>query len=257
MHRNPLEQEGQIFDMELMNPNPTSSKTKDGPVYRVSFEVHRELWDMFMDTESKGMIIAAKGMVMGNETDFTPQVAKPKGEYSDEARMLVVGGFFMTPDVYKKIGTDEDYQAWCRLQKCIVCGDPGTKDMATGEVRNVYAHVRRAGEAGTAAKPEYRGVPMCDNCHHQQHQHGELFCYNKFLARRNKPEAKETWQGPDWFNRVAAAKLGDWARTTFVEQMGYESLTEVPPNMVIDWAEQEGVLYCVPQKYMTKVHGDA
>lgn len=53
---NPLERD-LPFQLTLANPNPTSSKTKDGPVYRVSFELTQEDWQLFMDAETKGMVI--------------------------------------------------------------------------------------------------------------------------------------------------------------------------------------------------------
>lgn len=53
---NPL-QKPDTFYLTLANPNPTSSKTKDGPVYRVSFELSQAEWQNFMDAETKGMVI--------------------------------------------------------------------------------------------------------------------------------------------------------------------------------------------------------
>ena len=53
---NPLDT-GEGFEIEFMNPNPTSSKTKSGPMYRISFEVHREAWDCFMDAPTNGMVL--------------------------------------------------------------------------------------------------------------------------------------------------------------------------------------------------------
>lgn len=53
---NPLNTD-QTFYLTLANPNPTSSKTKEGPIYRISVEVSREEWDWFMETETKGMVI--------------------------------------------------------------------------------------------------------------------------------------------------------------------------------------------------------
>jgi hypothetical protein len=53
---NPLDTDKQFY-MSLANPNPTSSKTKDGPVYRVSFEMAQGEWQQFMDAVTKGMVI--------------------------------------------------------------------------------------------------------------------------------------------------------------------------------------------------------
>ena len=73
---NPLET-GELFALELMNPNPSSSKTKDGPVYRVSFEMEQEAWQMFMDANTKGMILEFQGRVQAATPTEEPE--KPKG----------------------------------------------------------------------------------------------------------------------------------------------------------------------------------
>lgn len=65
---NPLDT-GEMFFFELMNPNPTSSKTKDGPKYRVSFELGREDWEMFMDANTSGMILEFRGRVTEHHTE--------------------------------------------------------------------------------------------------------------------------------------------------------------------------------------------
>ena len=59
---NPLDT-NEMFSIELMNPNPSSGKTKDGPVYRVSFEMTHEDWKMFMDANTKGMVLEMQGRV--------------------------------------------------------------------------------------------------------------------------------------------------------------------------------------------------
>jgi hypothetical protein len=64
---NPLENDD-VFQLSMANPNPTSSKTKDGPIYRISVEVTREEWDWFMDTETKGMVIECEALVSHRNT---------------------------------------------------------------------------------------------------------------------------------------------------------------------------------------------
>lgn len=89
---NPLDMVGQDFTIELMNPNPTSSKTKAGAVYRVSFEVHREAWDLFMDGNTEGMLlegtmrVTAVGQikVMKPESSQPPEPEAKATEASDE-----------------------------------------------------------------------------------------------------------------------------------------------------------------------------
>ena len=82
---NPLDAPGTVFALEVMNPNPGASKAKNGPVYRVSFEVEHDDWLMFMDANTKGMVIELQGMV----TQVAGTVEKPKGgAVSKNAGML-------------------------------------------------------------------------------------------------------------------------------------------------------------------------
>ena len=86
---NPLDREHEQFPVEFMNPNPTSSKTKDGPKYRVAFEVHRELWDLFMDANTNGMVLMGQLIVSELGSSQEPKPEKPKGGvYSKEAAFL-------------------------------------------------------------------------------------------------------------------------------------------------------------------------
>ena len=64
------------FQIELMNPNPSSSKTKEGPIYRVSFEMHQDDWQCFMDANTKGMILVGTLQVL-ESNPVEPE--KPKG----------------------------------------------------------------------------------------------------------------------------------------------------------------------------------
>jgi hypothetical protein len=73
---NPLDTQ-ELFSLELMNPNPTSSKTKDGPKYRVSFEMHKEEWQKFMDANTNGMILEFQGRV-------TETAKKPIGKIPEK-----------------------------------------------------------------------------------------------------------------------------------------------------------------------------
>ena len=90
------------FSLTLANPNPSSSKTKEGPRYRVSFELTQEEWQLFMDTETSGMVLECQAVVthrnIKNEQELKPE-KKKKGPYSNEARELMASGFFNNPIV--------------------------------------------------------------------------------------------------------------------------------------------------------------
>ncbi len=68
---------GEVFDIEFLNPNPSFSKTEKGPVYRVSFEIPKDVWDEFVEANTKGMILAARC-----------KAVEPKGEPVDNSGQL-------------------------------------------------------------------------------------------------------------------------------------------------------------------------
>ncbi len=74
MSQNPLDTDNQFY-FTLRNPNPTSGKNKDGPWYRISFEMNQEEHQDFMDAETKGMVIECVGMVTHRNEE---QVKKTK-----------------------------------------------------------------------------------------------------------------------------------------------------------------------------------
>ena len=87
---NPLDTT-EIFHFSGFNPNPSFSKTKDGPVYRISFEVEQDVWQQFVDANTKGMIIDFAGTVQEKQ----PEPEKPKGgAKSREAAFLCEGDDF-------------------------------------------------------------------------------------------------------------------------------------------------------------------
>lgn len=98
---NPLDKY-EIFHFEGFNPNPTFSKTKDGPIYRVSFEIKPETWQDFVDTDTKGMIINFAAEVVERHPDVPTDkvkggpISKNAGQKCNEPeanQFAVVQGF--------------------------------------------------------------------------------------------------------------------------------------------------------------------
>ena len=93
---NPLDFD-EPFEFEGMNPNPSFSKNKDGPVYRISFEVEQELWDNFVAANTSGMIVGASMYV--SERHFKePEKPKAKkgSKLSNQAGIMTNNEDFQT-----------------------------------------------------------------------------------------------------------------------------------------------------------------
>lgn len=97
---NPLDHD-KPFCLDLMNPNQSFSKTKDGAKYRVSFEVTQEDWQRFVDAETAGMVIEAQMMVTARNTK---PVEKPKGgSLSKNAAMMCQESDFQNYVIYNAV----------------------------------------------------------------------------------------------------------------------------------------------------------
>lgn len=70
---NPLDFPGKQFRMELMNPNPSSRMSKDGPIYKCSFEITKEAHEQFMTANTSGMVIAAVCQVVDENAKEPPK----------------------------------------------------------------------------------------------------------------------------------------------------------------------------------------
>lgn len=230
MSTNPLNHPGQLFDLGLMNPNPKSSKTKDGPIYRVEFEVEKEVWDCFMEAETKGMLIAAKAcVVVLDEGEELEKVKSPKGPFSAQAQVLWRSSFFRTPAVWECLGSDEDYLAWLRKRPC--CIDAKAFGQHEGDI--VPMHVRRvAAGAGTGTKPPFSAIPGCWRHHELQHSSGE-----------------SAVGGKDFYDRQRIIHVQRWVWETLTQLMGAASMTEIAPVRVREWAAGHGLDGYLPGGY--------
>lgn len=252
---NPLDKPGTPFDIELMNPNPSSGKNKQGSWYRVSFELTQEDWQMFMDAETKGMLIGARCTVITNDQlEAINQEPKPeKGPHGNEARILVSSGFFAIRQVWDAFGGDSAYQDWVRDRPCVISGDYDYSDKYPIG-RCVYAHVRRADESGTAYKPEYSGVPMKQKYHELQHQKGEAAVFHYYLANSGKIHAYEKnvsmeADAKEWFNKMAMKYVTEWSMHVLKDRLGVDSLTWAHPGTVRQWCEELGIEQYLPKGY--------
>lgn len=140
---------------------------------------------------------------------FAQVEQKPgKGTEGQFAKWLVQSGFFRKPDVWRWLGSDGDFLDWLKEQDCAYHSAPDRHD---GDV--VPAHVRRIADgAGTAIKPEYSAIPLCNKHHLQQHQHGEAHL-----------------GGKEWFDRQRIVWIEKWGRLQLKEKAGIDSLTKLTP----------------------------
>jgi hypothetical protein len=169
----------------------------------------------------------------------------PKPQYGHLAKALRTHIDFMNnPKVWAAVGTDEQYLAWCRLQKCAKCGWVPHDEM-NDFIACEAAHVRRIADgAGTALKPTYSAIPLCptrnagkvEGCHQAQHRVGESFL-----------------GGKESVDNLRIKHVQTWVWETLKAGLGFEHFNEVPPETLIAWAGEHGVGDCVPDSYFDEL----
>lgn len=153
---------------------------------------------------------------------------EPKGEFGQLAKALRLHTFFRTPTVWKQIGSDEHYQAFCRRQNCAY-----TKQAGNENDRIQAAHVRRIQDgAGTSIKPPYATIPLLASVHRKQHNNGE-----------------SAIGGRDWCDKARMYYVFKWGWETLKERLGYQSWATIPPLVLCEWAIDHDVYDYLPLAY--------
>ena len=186
-----------------------------------------------------GQPVAVAFAEVGDQPDTFKAVQK-KGEFGEFARGLKLSGFFRRPEVWKAVGTDQEFREWVQLQKSVISGN---QDHTDSGPRCEAAHVRRAGESGTGYKADYACVPLTHEEHLLQHSKGEvavLLQYRKGIKKIEVDEAK------DWFNKARIECVQDWCWETAKDQMGEDSWTKISPVTFRIWANSKAVLSMIP-----------
>lgn len=138
--------------------------------------------------------------------------------YGEMAKRLRQSGFFRIPDVWRAVGTDEQLLQWIREQDCSFKKSQQSYGRCDGDI--VAAHVRRIENgAGTAIKPPYSAIPLCDYHHGMQHKHGEQ-------------GGREHW------DKLRIKYVEQWAWETLKAKLGYQHWYEVEPIKFIDWVNE-------------------
>lgn len=172
-------------------------------------------------------------------------------------------GALRRPYIAMITGSDADYQAWCRKERCVVCGqiDHHERGPCRGMVAgNQYAHVRRAGEAGTGFKPLYAGVPMCASCHSLQHQKGETAAYGAYLFSRDELSSMTQTEpsvetAKQWFHMKRLEHIERWVLETWPKVLGFGCWAKTPMLYLYGFCKENGVTYLLPD-YLKQREGE-
>lgn len=157
------------------------------------------------------------------------------GPYGMYARDLIKSGFFRRPDVWEAVGTDDQYLEWLRDQASAKSGNKDYYD-ANGESYCVAAHVRRVEHgSGTGIKPKYSAIPLTNEEHQLAHQKGDSALGSE-----------------DWWSKERIRYVEAWAQYKLKQTLGYDSWTNVSPEVLLKWAEEHDLTAHLPRSVCLK-----
>ncbi len=156
--------------------------------------------------------------------------SQTKGLYGEQARELRLSAFFGYIDVWRAVGSDDQFLAYVRTQKCIArSGKP-----CDGPIQ--AAHVwRLKDDFGKGRKGPYAAVPLCAFHHRLHHQESE-----DAIGGRAYMEEKR-------YSTVVA-----WCWATIKKDINVESMADAPPAWVLAWCQERGI-----EKYLPAVYKEA
>lgn len=219
------------MESQIISGNVTLAKVMRDGTIRFTLDVSGEFAKNVAGWNVPDMPVAVALLTGEAAQAFAQKQAIEKGArpYASQAQALHQSGFFRAPKVFTQIGTDAEFLSWIREQPCCLAGK--LRGACSGVI--VPAHVRRvASGAGTAIKPPYSAVPLCDGHHQTQHTQGE-----------------DHLGGPAWFDAQRIAHVSTWAWERLKNQLGFRHWYEVPPAILRNWAADHDVLNYLPQEY--------
>lgn len=173
--------------------------------------------------------------------DGEPATPAPAARYEAEAQALRESGWLARTDVLATLGTDDAYHQWVTYQPSIVSGQFNETDDA-GEPRNVACHVRRAGEGGTGHKPAFASVPMTNDEHHRQHNHGETAVHIRWQRLQGiAPLSLDRDDAQRWFDQRLAWHRTQWAERELCAYLRAERLGDIQPLAIVRWAQENAL----------------
>jgi len=148
-------------------------------------------------------------------------------DYGQYAKALRLSVFFGIPEVWKATGTDEQFLAFVRTQKCIArSGMP-----CDGPVQ--AAHVWRLRDGfGKGVKGPYAAVPLCAGHHRLQHNEGE-----------------DAIGGRAYMEQMAQACRIRWIWTEIKDDIGVASMRDAEPAKVYAWCQRKGIERHLPAAF--------
>lgn len=148
-------------------------------------------------------------------------------DYGKLAQELRLSSFLTYLDVWRATGTDAEFLAWVRTQKCVArSGQP-----CDGLIQ--AAHVwRLKDDFGKGVKGDYAAVPLCA-FHHQLHHQ----------------ESEDAIGGREYMEQKRFATVTSWVWAVIKDDLHVASMRDAEPVKVLAWCQRRGIDRFLPDSY--------
>lgn len=153
--------------------------------------------------------------------------AQQPEDYGQYAKMLRLSVFFGIPEVWKATGTDEQFLAFVRTQKC--CARSGIP--CDGPVQAAHVWRQRDG-FGKGIKGPYAACPLCARHHGLQHNQGEDAIGGRAYMEQMAQESRRRWI---------------WAEIK--DDLGVASMRDADPAKVFAWCQKKNIEQHLPAAF--------
>jgi len=148
-------------------------------------------------------------------------------DYGKFAQELRLSSFLTYQDVWRATGTDAEFLAWVRTQKCVArCGQP-----CDGPIQ--AAHVwRLKDDFGKGVKGDYAAVPLCAFHHRLHHQ-----------------ESEDAIGGREYMEKKRFDTVTGWVWAVIKDDLTVASMRDAPPAKVLAWCQKRNIDRYLPESY--------
>lgn len=148
-------------------------------------------------------------------------------DYGKQAQELRLSSFLGQMAVWKGTGTDAEFLAWVRTQKCVArSGKP-----CDGPIQ--AAHVWRLKDGfGKGIKGDYAAVPLCA-FHHQLHHQ----------------ETEDAIGGREYLEKKRYDIVTSWVWSVIKDDLLVVSMRDAEPAKVLAWCQRRQIEQYLPESY--------
>ena len=153
--------------------------------------------------------------------------AQQPEDYGQYAKMLRLSIFFGIPEVWRATGSDEQFLAFVRTQKC--CARSGIP--CDGLIQAAHVWRQRDG-FGKGIKGPYAACPLCVRHHGLQHSEGEGAIGGRAYMEQMAQECRRRWI---------------WSEIK--DDLGVASMRDAEPAKVFAWCQKKNIEQHLPAAF--------